>query len=117
MRVRVPPSAPERLCVMQGLFILSYMLYDISYMNETLFLSLSNSDDISTIDLHNSPSIDESLVQFEKELFSFSKNKEKYVKIIYGIGGGVLKKEIVELIKKHPLVKIYCIGENGFCIV
>ena len=86
-------------------------------MDETLFLSLINSDNITIIDLHNSFSVNEALNQLEKELFFLSKNKEKFAKIIYGVGSGTLKNEVVGLIKKCPLIKEYEIGGGGFCIV
>ena len=86
-------------------------------MNEALFLSLSHSNKIPTIDLHGSSGIVEALEMMEKELFSFSKRKDNFVKVIYGIGEGVLKERVVESVKNHPLIKSYHIGEDGFCIV
>jgi len=78
---------------------------------------MSNGDNILTIDLHKSSGISEAEEQFEKELYYYAKNKEKYVKVVYGVGEGILKKVIIELIKKHPLVYDYYIGDDGFCIV
>ena len=86
-------------------------------MNETLFLSLSHSGDIPRIDLHTSSNINEALDQLERELFFFSKNKEKFIKIIYGIGEGVLREKVIEAVSEHPLIKSYRIGEDGFCMI
>ena len=86
-------------------------------MNEALFLSLINSRDIPIIDLHDCYSPDEAIDKLEKELFSFSKKENNFVKIIYGIGKGVLKKHVIDLMGRHPLVKDYKVGEDGFCVV
>ncbi len=86
-------------------------------MEESIFLSLANSDETPQIDLHISSNVDEALDQLEKELYFLVKNKKRYAKIIYGIGKGVLKSEVLKVIEKHPLIKDYSIGQDGFCIV
>ena len=49
-------------------------------------------------------------------LYENYKNKEASVKIIYGIGKGVLRKEVLSFLQNHPLVdKI--INKEGSCLV
>ncbi|MDP2693171.1 MAG: hypothetical protein Q8O88_06080 [bacterium] len=84
-------------------------------MNDTLFLSLSHSTDIPLIDLHESVSVVDALDQLEKELFNLSRVGHTYVKIAYGIGDGVLKENVLNILKSHPLIEDFK-ASDGFCI-
>jgi len=85
-------------------------------MKETIFIALSNNN-ILTIDLHKSDNVVNALEQLEKELFFIFKKNEKYCKVIYGVGSGVLKNKVLEALDKNPMVKDFFESADGYCIV
>lgn len=87
-------------------------------MKDILYQTLVNDDSLFVIDLHKSENVDDALDQLEKELFFAFQNKIKYCRVVHGIGEGILKKAVVEYLKKHPLVSDFKEGESGGdCIV
>ena len=83
-------------------------------MQEIILIALENDGKIPVIDLHKSASVVEALEQLEKELLAFYKKDEKYIKVIYGIGSGVLGEKVLEQIKINPLVKDFSDGDKGY---
>ena len=83
-------------------------------MKEIILIALENDGKISVIDLHKSASVAEALEQLEKELLAFYQKGEQYVKVIYGIGVGILGKKVFEQIKFNPLVKDFSDGGKGY---
>lgn len=71
--------------------------------------------DIPVLDLHGFyPS--EALEKIEPFVYGIYKNKEQVGRIIYGGGAGVLRKEVLNYLKKHPLVEDV-VEEGGACLV
>ena len=83
-------------------------------MQEIILIALENDGKIPVIDLHKSASVVEALEQLEKELLAFYQKGEQYVKVIYGIGVGILGKKVLEQIKLNPLVKDFSDGDKGY---
>jgi dsDNA-specific endonuclease/ATPase MutS2 len=71
--------------------------------------------DMPTVDLHGLYP-DDALQKLELFLFEYVTAREDVLKIVYGIGTGVLKKRIIECLHKHPLVDTIEEAE-GHCIV
>jgi dsDNA-specific endonuclease/ATPase MutS2 len=87
-------------------------------MEDILYQTLENDRSLFVIDLHKSENVTDALDQLEKELFSAFQNKVKYCRVVHGIGEGVLKKAVVENLKRNPLVYDFREGESGGdCIV
>ncbi len=71
--------------------------------------------DIPVLDLHGFyPS--EALEKVEPFVYNIYKNKEQMGRIIYGGGAGVMRKEVLNYLKKHPLVEDI-VEEGGSCLV
>jgi DNA-nicking Smr family endonuclease len=71
--------------------------------------------DIPVLDLHGFyPS--EALEKVEPFVYNIYKNKEQMGRIIYGGGAGVMRKEVLNYLKKHPLVEDI-VEEGGSCVV
>ena len=71
--------------------------------------------DIPVLDLHGFyPS--EALEQVEPFVYGIYKNKRDVGRIIYGGGTGVLCREVLDYLKKHPLVEDV-VEEGGSCLV
>ena len=87
-------------------------------MEDILYQTLSNDNSLFLIDLHKSKNIADALDQLEKGLFFAFKNKIKYCRVVYGIGEGILKKDVVANLKKHLLIYDFREGNSGGdCIV
>jgi len=50
------------------------------------------------------------------ELFLFKNREEQRCRIIYGMGTGKLREEVLECLKKHPMVD-EIIEDGGSCVV
>ncbi len=71
--------------------------------------------DIPVLDLHGSyPS--EALEQVEPFVYDMYRDKQEVGRIIYGGGAGVLRREVLDYLKKHPLVEDV-VEEGGSCLV
>lgn len=87
-------------------------------MEDILYQTLVNDNNLFLIDLHKSENVVDALDQLEKELFFAFKNKIKYCRVVYGVGEGILRKEVLQNLKKHPLICSFKEGESGGdCIV
>lgn len=84
---------------------------------QSAFLSASIDADIVVIDLHETRNVSDALEKLESELFAVSQNRERYCRVVYGIGEGVLRKAVLDYVQKHPLV--VDVGEDmgGSCVV
>ena len=71
--------------------------------------------DIPSLDLHGSYPT-EALEQVEPFVYGIYKNKQEVGRIIYGGGAGVLRREVLQYLKKHPLVEDV-VEEGGACLV
>ena len=70
--------------------------------------------DIPVLDLHGFyPS--EALDMIDPFVYGIYKNKEQVGRIIYGGGTGVLRREVLQYLQKHPLVEDV-VEEGGSCI-
>jgi dsDNA-specific endonuclease/ATPase MutS2 len=85
-------------------------------MEDSLFLALESSN-LYEIDLHGSDNVSDALDLLDSSLYSAYKNKEKYCRIICGIGKGILKKEVLKSIKNNPMIKDFREGESGGDII
>lgn len=86
-------------------------------MDEIFWKAVSHDAGLANIDLHNSKNTAEALDQLEKELFFIFKKGEKYCRIIYGIGEGVLREKALNYIKKHPLIIEYKEEDSGGSVI
>ena len=68
---------------------------------------------MTTIDLHNSELVTSALEILERELYRHFLAGEKIVRIIYGIGEGVLAAAVYDALKKNPLVRQFVEDEAG----
>ena len=67
----------------------------------------SQNPDTPSIDLHEFQNSHEALEFLETELYGLYKNSEQYVRVIHGIGEGVLKERVHSVLKENPLVKAF----------
>jgi dsDNA-specific endonuclease/ATPase MutS2 len=71
-----------------------------------------------TIDLHAAGDITTALEQLEHALFQAHQAKENQLRVIYGIGTGVLRGAVLEALRKNPMViRIEEEDTGGSCIV
>lgn len=83
-----------------------------------IFFAAEIDSHIAVIDLHEFTTIPEALEQLEKQLFLLFNKGEKYVRVVHGIGAGILGSAVHETLKKNPLVKNWKESEyGGSCIV
>lgn len=70
---------------------------------------------IETVDLHGLYT-SEALDTLENFLYNISKKDVRHAKVVYGIGKGVLEKEVEKYLMSHPLVE-KIIKKSGFCLI
>lgn len=75
-------------------------------MDPKLFAASLNHN-IYNIDLHGSGTVSDALDQFESELFYLYESGIEHARVIYGIGKGVLAKEVQKRMDEHPLVEVW----------
>ena len=80
-------------------------------MSENFFLICVNPDFI--IDLHEFHNSEEALEFLERELYFVYQNKKDFVRIIHGIGSGVMKNKVIEALQNNPLIKEFALEESG----
>ena len=73
----------------------------------------SQNPNTSTIDLHEYNNPVEAIEYLEKKLYSFYQNREHFVKIIHGIGTGVMRDKVDQALGHNPLVERFILVENG----
>jgi len=78
------------------------------------YLSASIDPHIEVIDLHNTHSVSSALDLLETELYNIAqKTDARYCRVIHGIGEGILKREVLLYVKKHPLVVDAKVDDHG----
>lgn len=65
------------------------------------------------IDLHEFHNQYEALEFLEHELYRLYKNHESHVRVIHGIGGGILKNKVHEALKSNPLITEFMPEKSG----
>lgn len=83
--------------------------------NEAKKLALTLQTDFQEIDLHGIYP-EEALTKLDQFLYDTSQSRHQFIKIIYGIGSGTLKKSVLSYIGDHPLVEEW-IDQGGSCAV
>ncbi|MBU0661185.1 Smr/MutS family protein [Patescibacteria group bacterium] len=87
-------------------------------MNSIGLELLSHYHDIATIDLHCTSEIGEALDQLDHELYVYVNRKERYCRVIYGIGSGRLRQAVLQLLAKNPMVRQWKEeASGGSCVV
>ena len=74
---------------------------------------LSQHKNLSVIDLHKFKNSYEALEFLELELYRLYKNGEQYIRIVHGVGEGILKGKVHDALSKNPLVKEFRLEEHG----
>mgnify|MGYP001561914319 CR=1 FL=1 len=94
-------------------------------MQDILYQTLINSNNLFLIDFHKSQSVSEALEQLEKELYFAYQNHVPqgymamhscsawYCRIVYGVGEGILRKAVLKNLENHPLISDLREGESG----
>jgi len=67
----------------------------------------------SIIDLHEFRNPEEALEYLERELYSAYKNKCNFVRVIHGIGSGVMKERVSQALQNNPLIHEFALEESG----
>ncbi|MFA7315135.1 MAG: Smr/MutS family protein [Candidatus Magasanikbacteria bacterium] len=65
------------------------------------------------IDLHEFHNSQEALEFMEKELYSAYQNRQDFVRVIHGIGSGIMKNKVIEALQNNPLIKEFSLEESG----
>ncbi len=73
----------------------------------------SQNPNIPNIDLHKFQNSYEALEFLETKIYNYYKNSEQYVRVIHGIGEGILKAKVHEALRENLLVKAFELEENG----
>jgi len=80
---------------------------------QAAFLSASIDTNIPEIDLHECSSVSDGLEMLEQGLYAFSKDGDRYCRVIHGIGSGVLASSVQDELKNHPLVADFKVDDHG----
>ena len=67
----------------------------------------SQNPNTSTIDLHEFKSSHEALEFLETKIYGLYKNSEQYVRVVHGIGEGILKEKVHGALRGNPLIKAF----------
>ena len=57
--------------------------------------------------MHTATNIPDAIDQFEREIAQYALQGLAYVRVIHGIGAGVLRKKVESIVSTHPLVVDY----------
>ncbi|MFA7244999.1 MAG: Smr/MutS family protein [Candidatus Magasanikbacteria bacterium] len=80
-------------------------------MKENSFIIYASPDLI--IDLHNYKNVEEAVTFMDKKIYEAYKHKKEFVRVIHGIGGGVMKERVYESLKNNPLISEFSVDESG----
>ena len=83
---------------------------------ETKIFAAELRSDLPSLDLHPPVDLSQAGILVDQFLYNSSKNKEDAVAIIYGAGTGKMKKIVLEILEKHPLV-LGVRDKSGHCVV
>ena len=75
------------------------------------FLKFAHTDVI--IDLHEFRNPMEALEFLERELYKAYQNKYDFVRVIHGVGSGVMKDRVHEALKNNALVREFSLEDSG----
>lgn len=80
-------------------------------MKENDFIIYASPDVI--IDLHNYKNVEEAIMFMDTEIYEAYKYKKEFIKVIHGIGSGVMKENVHESLKNNPLISEFSVDESG----
>ncbi len=75
------------------------------------FLKFANPE--VTIDLHEFRNPSEALEYLERELYFAYKNGTEFVRVIHGIGSGVMKDNVTKSLNNNPLIQDFVLEDSG----
>ncbi|PIZ95823.1 MAG: hypothetical protein COX80_03300 [Candidatus Magasanikbacteria bacterium CG_4_10_14_0_2_um_filter_33_14] len=75
------------------------------------YLQFANPD--FTIDLHEFRNPEEALEFLERELYKAYQNSCDFVRVIHGIGSGVMKDRVTHALQNNPQVHEFSLEESG----
>lgn len=86
-------------------------------MQDKLFAA-SIDKNIHQIDLHQTRSVDQAIEYLEQELYKLI-GAQDYCRVVYGIGGGILRKKILNYLKQVTYIQDFREDPEhpGSCIV
>lgn len=73
-------------------------------------------EDLPSLDLHPPVNLSQVEILVDQFLYQSLQNNENTVVIIYGAGTGKMKKQVLEVLGKHPLVE-FVKDKSGHCLV
>ncbi|MFA6427094.1 MAG: Smr/MutS family protein [Candidatus Magasanikbacteria bacterium] len=74
---------------------------------------LYHNQNLPIIDLHTYSNPTDALEFLESQLFYLYKKREQQVRVIHGVGEGILKQKVHESLKQNALVKRFGLEEHG----
>ncbi len=74
---------------------------------------ISNSDSVELIDLHTFSDTNDAREFLNSELYRLYTNGEHYVRVIHGIGEGILKSIVHDELAQNPLIKAAKLEGHG----
>ncbi len=80
-------------------------------MSDSIFLIYAKPDCV--IDLHEFHNSQDALEFLEREIYFAYQNKQNFVRVIHGIGSGVMKNKVTEALQNNPLIKEFALEESG----
>ncbi len=87
-------------------------------MTTSHLLAAAIDDQAPAIDLHQMDTVALALEMLEREIFELYKNSERYCRVIYGGGSGVLGEAVRDALSQNPLVDQWEIEMRGAsCVV
>jgi len=86
-------------------------VYLVLFIMNNDYLQFAHPDSI--IDLHEFRNSEEALEYLERELYSAYKNSKEFVRVIHGIGSGVMKDVVTQALQNNPLVHEFALEESG----
>ncbi|OIO19109.1 MAG: hypothetical protein CO029_01410 [Candidatus Magasanikbacteria bacterium CG_4_9_14_0_2_um_filter_41_10] len=82
-------------------------------IQDSRYFSATLRDDIPTKDLHEASSLASAEIELEQALFSYATAGEGACLIVHGIGSGVMKELVHEIVEKNPLVEDFQVSADG----
>lgn len=76
-------------------------------MKDNFLDIIAQGDRVVSIDLHTFADIFEAIEYLNTELYRVYQQGEQYVRIIHGIGEGILKDRVQEELSQNPLIKAF----------
>jgi dsDNA-specific endonuclease/ATPase MutS2 len=66
-----------------------------------------------TIDLHEFRNPNEALEFMERELYQAYKNRSSFVRVVHGIGEGIMKDRVTEALQNNSMISDFVLEESG----